>query len=113
AAIDRVDRAVGGDPYLLVLRGNALTEAGRFDQARAALDKALEQEPGLKQAYWGWVTVSLRDKKYGDALGWLKKPVEKFRIQVNALPATPEPPDCGRPPESGQWQDWYRQHKPQ
>jgi tetratricopeptide (TPR) repeat protein len=49
-AVDRLDRAVGGDPYMQVMRGNCLMALGRFAEARAAAKAALAEEPDLVQA---------------------------------------------------------------
>lgn len=50
-AIDSLDRSVGGDAYIDVLRGNISLQANDFDQAIASGKRALEKEPSLLAAY--------------------------------------------------------------
>lgn len=75
-AIDRVDKKVGGDPYLLVLRSEALLDAGRYAEARTAAENAIKESPKLLQAYWARVTVALKEKNHADTLVWLKRAIE-------------------------------------
>lgn len=46
--IDRLDRGVGGDPYLKILRAGVYFESNRQEQAAELVRKAFEEEPGLK-----------------------------------------------------------------
>lgn len=82
-AVDRLDRAVGGDPYLDVLRSSALAEAGRFRDAAAAAEKSVKGNPKLPLAYWTRVSVALKEKNHKDTLAWLKKGVEAGVIRID------------------------------
>lgn len=76
AAIDRIDRAVGGDPYQSVLRGGTLAAAGRYPEARAAIERAIAAEPKLEHAYLVRIGLALKEQNYADTLKWLKAMVE-------------------------------------
>jgi tetratricopeptide (TPR) repeat protein len=56
-AIDRVDKAVGGDPYLEVVRANTYLKAGDLRSAQQCAGKAIEQDASLEDAYWALVTI--------------------------------------------------------
>jgi tetratricopeptide (TPR) repeat protein len=106
-AIDRLDQAVGGDPYLNVVRGNASMEAGRFEEARQAMEKAIQAEPDATNAYWVRISLALREKKHADTLKWLQAIVEKCHVEVQDLAAVPEYADFVKSPQYGEWQKWY------
>jgi tetratricopeptide (TPR) repeat protein len=106
-AIERVDKALGGDPYMNVLRGNCRMEAGRLDEARALMEKAIQAEPGTANAFWARITLSLREKKHGDTLAWLKNVVEQCNERVVDLTLVPEYAQFIRSPEHGMWLTWY------
>jgi tetratricopeptide (TPR) repeat protein len=107
-AVDRVEKAVGGDPYLNTLRANILAEAGRYDMARVAAEKAIKAEPALEHAYWPRLLVSLREKKYTDTQTWLKKMVEACQVPVDWLADNPEYAGFIKSPQYREWQKWYQ-----
>jgi tetratricopeptide (TPR) repeat protein len=72
-AIDRVDKSVGGDPYLNVLRGSILEREQKLDAARAILEKSVAQEPSLLRGYYALIDLSLERHNYGDTVKWLKQ----------------------------------------
>jgi tetratricopeptide (TPR) repeat protein len=105
-SIDRIDKAVGGDPYLDVLRGNAWMEDGRFEEARQAMEKAIEEEPDLARAYWTRIALSLREQKHADTLKWLQTIVEKCHVAIKNLNEVPEYAEFVKSPQYGEWQKW-------
>jgi tetratricopeptide (TPR) repeat protein len=106
-ALDRLDRAVGGDPHLSSVRGHILVLAERFDEARAAAEKAVKEEPTLESGYWVRILVSLHEEKYGETLEWLKKLVQTCQTQVADLAAIPEYAGFVQSPQYREWQKWY------
>jgi predicted Zn-dependent protease len=49
-AVDRIDRSLGGDPYLDVMRANMLLAKGDVDGAYRFATRAVEREPSLSEA---------------------------------------------------------------
>ncbi len=49
ASIDAVNRAVGGDPYLDMLRSRAFRMKGDLAAAKECVNKAIVAEPDLKR----------------------------------------------------------------
>ena len=109
-AIAAVQKAMGGDAHLESMRANILSEAGRYDEARAAAEKAVKDEPDLDSGYWSRVTVSLREKKYADTLEWLKKVVEQCKMEVQDLTQNPEFGGFVKSPQYREWKKWYQAH---
>jgi len=62
AAVDRLEKSVGGDTYLGVPRSRVLANANRFKEARAAAESAIKAEPTIEAGYWARVDVSLRER---------------------------------------------------
>jgi tetratricopeptide (TPR) repeat protein len=81
--IDRLDQAVGGDPFLNFLRGSALMTAERMKDAKAKFEKAIQFDPTLSDPYWGLVTLSLKEKKHEETLTALKNVIEKFNVDID------------------------------
>ncbi len=106
--IDRLDTAVGGDPYLDLMRAGALVEMKRFRDARAAIERAIKAEPTVVSAYGIRILISLRERKYGETLEWLKKLVERCGVPRDDLPGNPEYAGFVQSPQYRQWLDWYQ-----
>jgi tetratricopeptide (TPR) repeat protein len=107
--IDRVDKALDGDPYLNVLRANVHLDAGDLAAARQAADKAIAEEPMLAEGYWALVGITLHEKKFDEVLRLLRDIDKRFSPQfpdMNALPAFAEFI------KSPQYQEWLRSRKP-
>lgn len=68
ACIDQLDAALFHDPYTLVLRAGVLADRQDYDAARAAAETAKKEEPGLTQAYWSLLTISLEAKRYDETV---------------------------------------------
>jgi tetratricopeptide (TPR) repeat protein len=103
--IDRLDRAVEGDPYLGNLRAGVHMEQNDLAAARADLKKAMDADPGLIDFYWSLVTVSLKDKNYDETLKTLRLIREKFHLEMADLKSVPLYKEFT---ESPQYQEWLK-----
>ena len=72
-ALPLLEGEVSPDAEALDLRGVALAEAGRLAEARAALRRALELDPGSAKAAFHLGTLSLREKDAASARTWLER----------------------------------------
>lgn len=91
-SIDRLETFTGGDPYLLVLRGNTYKLEGGNDNlllAKQSYQKALEEEPGLAKAYWALVSLSLETQHYDETAALLTQIRQKLHIKINDLTKLP------------------------
>jgi hypothetical protein len=77
--VDRIDKAIGGDPYLAIYRSQCFVGMGRMVDSRKALEDASGQEPKTEEVtQTRVVALALSEKNHADALTWLKKAVEEF-----------------------------------
>jgi tetratricopeptide (TPR) repeat protein len=110
-SIDKAEKAIGGDPYLNALRAKILVKAWRHKEARAAADKAIEQEPTLTHGYWGRIAVALAETHHADTLMWLKKLVENTGQAVGDLRNDLDFVVFVRTSEHAEWMKWYAGRK--
>lgn len=83
-ALDRLDKAVGGDPQLWALTGSSLVKADRISEATALVEKAIKVEPNLTSAYQVRISISLKAKNHTDTLIWLKKGIETKALAADS-----------------------------
>jgi hypothetical protein len=88
--VDRIDRSVGGDPYLDFMRANVLYADGRKSEARKAARRAIEHEPGLEDPYWTLVTISLDEKDFVETARLLGEIENRHGIVIGDLSLIPE-----------------------
>jgi hypothetical protein len=108
AAIDLVEKSVGGDPYLHVLRAGIHVETAAFDQARASAAKAVEQEKTLAPAYWMLVTISLEEKKPADTVAWLSRIEKDLGLEIGDLAENEPYADFVK---SAEYKEWLKGRK--
>ncbi len=101
--IDALDKALEGDPYLNVLRGNVMLEIPDLDSARKSYERALTDEPTLLPAHWGLVSVSLAEKKFDQTLQLLQRIYDQFHLEFNDLSQVSEYAEFVQSPQYRQW----------
>ncbi len=78
ATLDRIDRRVGGDPMLDVLRASAFSAAGQPAKAVAAAQRAIAAEPTLQVAYALLLPGQVAIKDFKGAVATLKELDHRF-----------------------------------
>lgn len=73
AALESLDRAVGGDPYLDVLRGSVAFQAGDYDQAIAAGNRAAERDPNSDGALFVVARATQAKRDFAQTAAAFKK----------------------------------------
>ncbi len=63
-AIDRLDERLGGDAYLSVLRCNAYLAEQDYAQASESIQRAIDDEPSLTDAYFVQIGIRLHEKDF-------------------------------------------------
>ncbi len=79
-AVETVERGSARDAYFDYLRGNILLNATRYPEARSAAQQAIIKEPGLVDAYWLLVTISLRTHEFDETTRLLAEMRQKFAL---------------------------------
>ncbi len=87
--LDHVDKAVGGDAYLNVLRANLYLAEGKSDQAWRATEAAIAAEPTLRIAYFSLLGQSLKNHKFNRTAELLTELRSKFNMQFKDLTTVP------------------------
>jgi tetratricopeptide (TPR) repeat protein len=101
--IDRLDRSVGGDPYLNVMRANQLIKNNNWIEARKVIQKAIDEEPALDWVYKVLVEISLHDKKFDETVDLLIILADRFRMQIGDLTNAPDYAEFVRSPQYEKW----------
>lgn len=102
-SIEKIDRAVGGDPFLECKRAEVHLESGAPDKAREAALKAIEREKTLNDGYWMMVTISLREKKFADTSTWLTRIEKELKIEIEDLTKIDVYAEYVKSPEHAAW----------
>jgi hypothetical protein len=113
-SIDRLDKSVGVDPYLNVIRAGISEASGDLTGAARFAARAMDQEPTLLPAYFAAVGISMKAAKYDETLTLLKALDQKFNMQFNDLKTVPEYAGFVKSPQYPQWLEYLAQKgKPQ
>ncbi|HEV7923422.1 MAG TPA: hypothetical protein VGR02_21775 [Thermoanaerobaculia bacterium] len=103
AAIDRVDAAVGGDPYLDVFRSNILLRSGDLKKAHDFSLRAGVREPTLAAAFWAQVNVSLARADYAETARLLTHLRDRLHVELADLTTLPDYQGFVASPEYERW----------
>ncbi len=93
--IDRLDKRLGGDPYLETLRANAYAESGRLPEAIAHAKRATEQEPTLLDGWWTLFTDQVRGRDYPAAVVTLAVLRDRFHVATDDTKLRADPQFTG------------------
>ena len=103
ACVDRVEKAVGGDPFLQTLRAGISIEKGDLEAARKCLQTAIDQEPTLQVSYEGLINVTLQQHKFAETLKALRLLKERFHVERKDLETDPAFMEFVKTPEYREW----------
>ncbi len=101
--IEALDKAVGGDPYLNVMRANIYVERKDLANARRLAEQTIEEAPDIVDGYWVLINVTLAERNFGDTAKWLTKIGEEFAIEFEDLTTIPEYAEFVKSPEYQKW----------
>lgn len=82
--IDALDKLVGGDPYLDVLRAEIAGQQGNGAEALTLATRATERAPELVACWWQLLTQQAANQRYEDALVTLATLRDKFGQDISA-----------------------------
>lgn len=101
--LDRLEKSVGGDPYLNVLRANLSLAEDKCGDARKFAQSAIDAEDSLALAYWSLVAISLKERNYDETSRLLNVISAKFHSDFNDLKAIPDYLDYVKSPQYRKW----------
>jgi hypothetical protein len=103
ACVDRLDAAVGGDPYSDLLRGNIHYMKGDRAAAKSHAAKAIAAEPTLAPAHWTLVQVALDERDHAETVRLLLRIEQVLKLEFGDLTAVPEYAEFVKSPEYREW----------
>lgn len=106
AAVESLDKRLGGDPYLNSFRANMALVQGKTDEARKYFEAAAAGAPGVVQPYFALVEISMTQKDFAETARLMTK-IEKelnFRF-ADDLSETPVFAEFCKSPEYAAWQE--------
>lgn len=110
--IDRLEKALDGDAYLTVLRGNILMTMNRTDDALAAYRAAIDAEPDLRPAYDGLLSAAMVAKRFKDVAAMLDALESVFDEEIVDLSELEEFDEFLASPEGKAWTEKRETTKP-
>ncbi|HEV8069357.1 MAG TPA: hypothetical protein VGP76_16570 [Planctomycetaceae bacterium] len=113
AGVDRIDKAVGGDPYLKVIRARILLKQGQPEAARKMAESAVAEAPTLKAAYYFLVDRSLKEKDFAKTAELLSALEAKCKVIFKDLATVPAYKEFAKSPEYNTWLKSHRGPKEQ
>jgi hypothetical protein len=108
AAIDHLDKSLGGDPYLNILRAGVFLTANQPEKARDAAAAGVKGSPDMISCYWSLLTAYLRLADHAAALKTLKLIDQTFRLEFGDLTTVPEYAKFVKSPQYEEWKRYLK-----
>ncbi len=109
AAIEKLDRFIGGDPYLLILLAAQYLEVKDPTKARELANKAIEREPSLPNSYDVLLTIALEKKDFTETARLLS--LTEKNLEVDMLAAIQDEEDYAEFLASAPGKKWRADHQ--
>ena len=110
-SINRLDKSVGADPYLNVMRSAVRADAGDLKAARGFADRAIKEEPTLVSAYVALLDISIQEGDHRESLELLEKLDQSFKMKFDELATAPEYAGFVKSPQHQEWLRYLAQKK--
>jgi tetratricopeptide (TPR) repeat protein len=107
ASLDRIDKAVGGDPYVRVMRASVLQKQGKLDAAWKAAEDAIAEEPTLLTAFFCQVSLSMEKRDFAKTAELLSTIEAKFHFRFQNLANVPVYAEFVK---SKEYKTWMKSH---
>ncbi|MEW6745444.1 MAG: hypothetical protein AB1486_22050 [Planctomycetota bacterium] len=89
ATIDRLDEAIGGDPFLDYHRALVHQLAGDLTQAKNRLRRCVTNDPAVAEAYWQLLAISLQERDFETTAQLLDEMEIALQIEFKDLSQLP------------------------
>jgi hypothetical protein len=108
AGIDRIDQAIGGDPYLKVYRARILQSQGKPAAASKLAEAAVAEEPTLQPAYYFLLNQALNKRDFAKTAELLAALETRCHVMFKDLTTVPAYAEFVKSPE---YQTWFKSHR--
>jgi predicted Zn-dependent protease len=112
AAVDRLDMALGGDPYLDSARADVLFNMGQLQEAKTLARKSLRAEPAQISAYTTLLSAALLQGNFRAVNLLLSELEEKRGLDMSKATATADYADFLKSDEGRKWLESRPAKKP-
>ena len=103
AAVDRLDKTLGGDPYLDHLRGNLHHVAGEKAKAQECWQRCISRDKTLDDPYWALIEAALAEKDHAAVAKWLTAVEKDAGESIGELEGVEFYADFAKSPEGKKW----------
>jgi hypothetical protein len=86
-AIDRLEKSLGGDPYLDFLRASIHLLDEKPAKVKECARRAIQRDPTLDDPYWLMVTMTLKEKAWAETARWLSSIEKDLGLEIGDLTA--------------------------
>lgn len=101
--IARIEKTLGGDPYLHVLRAGVLLKQDKFAEAKQWAQKTIAEEPTLVDGPITLLTISLLEKNHAETARLLTLLEMEFKLTMGDLTKAEQYEDFVKSKEYGEW----------
>jgi hypothetical protein len=106
--IDRLDQAVGGDPYLDSMRAEIVLQQGHPAEALRLAERAVTAVADLPGPRFSLIGASLATKDFGRTAAEMREVEQRFGLDFGELNANPAYAEFVKSPEGVAWQRRHR-----
>jgi hypothetical protein len=107
AGLDRIDKAVGGDPHLKVIRARILLKQGKLKDAQKMAEAAAAEDPTLKSAYYFLIDLALKERNFAQTAELLSTLESKCHVTFKDLTTVPAYAEFVK---SAEYKAWLKSH---
>ncbi|MGD9720930.1 MAG: hypothetical protein AB7O59_23555 [Pirellulales bacterium] len=104
-SVDALDAALGGDPYLNVMRANAYLLMKDLPAARKAADAAMRDLPDMVDGYFTAIAVALEEQRFDEVVRIFDVVTEKFALAFENLGNEPIYAEFIKSPQYEAWRN--------
>ena len=102
-AIARLNRRVGGDPYLQILYANTFAAEKKLAEAAERAQRAIDEEPTMEDAYWVRLDVAVMMQDHAQAAEMLRRIETTFNTTIGDMTSVPLYDDFVKSDEYVRW----------
>ena len=105
AKVDKLNRSLGDDPYLYVVKAEIYKTLEKKDLVENLLEKAIDEEPNTEMMYWKYAQFLLDEKRHAEAIDLFGFMQKKFDTDPSTMLADAKYNDFWSSEEYRNWEN--------
>lgn len=101
--LEKLDKEIGGDPYLDLYRGNTYVAKGDKATGKKYLSKLLKAEPENPDSYYALIELALEEEDFKETARLLTLAEKNANVRFDAMDEAPVYAKFLKSPEYGKW----------